>query len=176
MPELSPEGTLQDTPEREVRETPPYSKETVDLIMKNVRVGLKRSECYVGIVNKKTFYKWLHERPEFAEAMDLAELETKRRALLILHKGMEQDAKWSAWWLERRHRGEYAKRIEMTGADGGPVQFAWAETDDHGKDGDHPVQPASVGEGVPPEQGPVPGPQLAPPGAEDHGGAERPPA
>lgn len=102
----------------------PYRKETVDLVLSNLSLGLKRTECFIGIIAESTFFKWLKERPEFLEAVRIAEFKCKRRALFLLHRSMEKDARWSAWWLERKCSDEFAPRqkFEHTGARGGPIR------------------------------------------------------
>lgn len=91
----------------------PYTKNIVDLICQNLRAGIKRDECYIGIVGRSTFYKWLKEKPEFKEAVRLAEFNCKKKCVDYLHRGMEKDTKWAAWWLERKYKEEFGAQQQQ---------------------------------------------------------------
>ncbi len=95
-----------------------YTKANVDLICDNLKLGLIRDDCYRGIVSRKAFLNWLRDKPEFAEAVEQAELACKKRAITVVQQamvgnkanGIKADAKYACWWLERKHKAEFGTK------------------------------------------------------------------
>lgn len=90
-----------------------YTKEIVDMICGNIERGLSAKDSYIGIVDDNTFYKWLKVRPEFKEAVRIAEIKCKKRAIFLIQKAMIDSPQWAAWWLERKHFEEFSPRQKI---------------------------------------------------------------
>lgn len=102
-----------------------YTPETVDKLTQAIRLGATyQLACNYAGIGVSTFHDWLNAKPEFSQAIKEAE---GKAAVLWLGK-IEQaasDGNWqaAAWKLERRYPDMYGRnRVELTGANGGPVQ------------------------------------------------------
>lgn len=83
-------------------------------------------------VSKQTLYTWLHRGAEgdrpykaFLDAVEKAQGEADIRDLKTIRDAAQAGA-WqaAAWRLERRHPEQWGRRrVEMTGADGNPVDI-----------------------------------------------------
>jgi hypothetical protein len=107
-----------------------YSPETTNDICKNIEIGLsKRDSAILSDITEETFYTWIRDRPEFAEAVKKAMAKFKSNNLRIIQmaaapKRTDEKGKvvgggqWQAgaWLLERRLPGEFGLRqqIEFT--------------------------------------------------------------
>ena len=101
-----------------------YTPETVDKITQAIRLGATyKLACDYAGISEETFNQWRNNKPEFSDAIKEAE---GKGAVLWLGK-IEQaasDGNWqaAAWKLERRYPAMYGRqRLELTGANGGPV-------------------------------------------------------
>ena len=92
-----------------------YTKKVVDAICFNLKMGIGRRECWCGIISEETYYKWFNQRAEFKQAVELAELSCKKKAIFIIQNAMVNDPSWAAWWLERKHFSEFSlkNKLEM---------------------------------------------------------------
>ncbi len=102
-----------------------YTPETVKKLCDAIQLGLTyRLACLYGGITETTFYDWLQKKPEFSDAVKIAEGKAAVSWLAMI----EQAAKvgtWqaAAWKLERRYPQEYGKTVqEHQGKDGGPIQ------------------------------------------------------
>lgn len=87
-------------------------------------------------VSKQTLYNWLHRGADgerryvgFLDAVERAQSEADLRDLKTIREAA-QNGVWqaAAWRLERRHPEQWGRRrVEMTGADGGPVDVETRE-------------------------------------------------
>ena len=97
------------------------TKEMIEKISQELEMGLSREDCCVkfGIV-KSTFYAWM-KKSDFSNVVSKAEQRCKDRNIKIIQKAALKSWQAAAWWLERKHREEYARRSELTGAGGDPL-------------------------------------------------------
>ena len=112
-----------------------YSPELVKVFCDNLKLGMSRTDsCALVDISKETLSSWMGTnleekkrkgrhpgapfRPEFRIAVIKAELECKKRCIGIIQKAAITTWTAAAWWLERKHRDEFALRQEITGKDG----------------------------------------------------------
>lgn len=90
-----------------------YTTENVDAIMKALRLGMTRRDAGVaGDIDESTFCDWINRRPEFAEAVQKAELYAKQsRVERIMKAGQKGTWQADAWMLERKYADEFAQRM-----------------------------------------------------------------
>ena len=100
-----------------------YTPETVDKLTQAIRLGATYvlASNYAGI-SQQTFHQWRNTKPEFSEAITQAEGDAAIKWLALIEKHAQDLPQWAAWKLERRYPEMYGRqRVEMTGANGGPV-------------------------------------------------------
>lgn len=103
----------------------------VEKLLYGLRMGMTRRAAsgYAGF-SKSTLYRMLEDDPEgtFGTALENAEAEAEATYSAIIAREAAIPKNWTAaaWWLERRHPADYARRekVEMTGKDGGPIEHA----------------------------------------------------
>lgn len=102
-----------------------YTPETVDKLTQAIRLGATYAlACNYAGIGVSTFHEWLNAKPEFAEAIKDAE-GTGAIGWLAKIEAAASDGNWqaAAWKLERRYPDMYGRnRVELTGANGGPVR------------------------------------------------------
>lgn len=107
--------------------------EVVDKLLQALRAGNFRNVAaeWAGIEDR-TLRNWMakgqaekkgRHRDFFRRVME-AEQAAEIRAVGLLMKAAENDAKHAAWWLERKFPERWGRkdRHEVTGANGGPMQ------------------------------------------------------
>lgn len=104
-----------------------YTPETVKRILEAIKLGVAYVDAanYAG-VGLATFNEWRDRYPEFAEAVESASGQAVTACMAKIQKAATEGS-WqaSAWILERRHPDRYGRtRVELTGAEGGPVAVA----------------------------------------------------
>jgi transposase-like protein len=104
-----------------------YTPETVKRIIEAIKLGVAYVDAanYAG-VGLATFNEWRDRYPEFAEAVESASGQAVTACMAKIQKAATEGS-WqaSAWILERRHPDRYGRtRVELTGAEGGPVAIA----------------------------------------------------
>lgn len=114
---------------------PKQTPERIASIIQALETGMTRraAAAHAGI-HHATFYRWLESDATLRDDVERAESKAESRFLLrIMEAATKGTWQAAAWWLERRHPKEYAlkNRVEMTGADGGPVQTQQVSLDDH---------------------------------------------
>lgn len=86
--------------------------EIQERVLKAIACGATRPAAagFAGIC-EDTFYKMLNVVPGFSESVKIAEMKAVARFQLKVTKAA-QEGNWTAaaWWLERRHPNDYAKR------------------------------------------------------------------
>jgi len=111
-----------------------YTPEVVERITHAIRLGAThRLACLYAGVSHETFYRWLSEKPDFYDAVKLAEGAGAVGWLAKIEQAA-QSGEWTAaaWKLERRYPDEYGRRVQdtrLSGGDGGPIRI---ETYDYG--------------------------------------------
>lgn len=112
-----------------------YTPETVDKITQAIRLGATyKLACDYAGISEDTFARWRERYAGFAEAIKLAEGEGALKSLAVIERAANgvkgEDGEYilaptwqaAAWKLERRYPDMYGKqRLELTGANGGPV-------------------------------------------------------
>lgn len=116
-----------------------FTRDVVNRLLRGIRMGgTYESACRYAGIDYNTFCNWRdgkfprgldddqkEMKLEFLEALTRAEGDSGARALSTIQQAMSQgDWKAASWLLERRWPDEYGqRRVEITGKDGGPVQF-----------------------------------------------------
>ena len=119
--------------------------EVQESICQAIRAGNTKEVAaeFVGI-DRTTLFEWIargkgtDERPrtarfaDFADAVAKAEAAAVVRNVAIIEQAAAKNWQAAAWWLERRHRGEWAKtenhNQQVSGLDGGPIQYIEVHT------------------------------------------------
>lgn len=108
-----------------------YTKARVDTIIAAIRLGAPdHLAAKAGGICRQSFYEWIKQYPEFANAVAEAEGARAVRWLTVIDSAAQAgDAKAAEWMLERVHPQEFGRRtaIEMSGANGGPIEIATAK-------------------------------------------------
>ena len=104
-----------------------YTPETVKRVIEAIKLGCAYVDAanYAGI-NYDTFNEWRKQYPEFSDAVETASGAAVTACMAKIQKAATEGS-WqaSAWILERRHPDRYGRtRVELTGAEGGPVAVA----------------------------------------------------
>jgi len=104
-----------------------YTPDRVKKIIEAIKLGVAYVDAasYAG-VGLATFNEWRDRYPEFAEAVEEAAGQAVVANMAKIQKAATEGS-WqaSAWILERRHPDRYGRtRVELTGAEGGPVAIA----------------------------------------------------
>ena len=101
----------------------------VDRLLEGLKVGMtRRAACAAAGISKTSLYRMLENDPDgtFGTLIENAEGEAEAAFSEIIAKATLDPKNWTAaaWWLERRHPQDYARRdkVEMTGKDGGPIE------------------------------------------------------
>jgi hypothetical protein len=127
------EETMGSNAGRRTKRTP----ERVQALVEALRAGnyIEASCSYAGI-SVATYYNWVNdaekddatpEAIEFLEAVSKARADAEVRNVSFIQRAASDPRHWSAaaWWLERSHPTRWGRqqRLEVTGADGGPIQI-----------------------------------------------------
>ncbi len=79
--------------------------------------------CYYAEISTVTFYAYLKKNPEFVNRRD----QLKERPVLMARQKVvneiTSDVKVAQWFLERKRKGEFAVRTDITSGDE-PLQFS----------------------------------------------------
>lgn len=86
-----------------------YSKEMKDAIVKRIGMGNTYTNAckYVGICYD-TFLEWQQKYPEFVEELEKADAECEAARVATILVASKESWQAAAWWLERRHKEDYA--------------------------------------------------------------------
>jgi hypothetical protein len=90
-----------------------YTKETVARIIETLESGDGRvAACKNAGINYTTFLRWMDEKSEFCESVKKAEETGIDRIKDAQIQKILTNESWqsAAWWLERRHAEQFAKR------------------------------------------------------------------
>lgn len=123
-------------PPRPMGRPPKISQELIEKICLAVRAGnyIETAAAYAG-VNKSTLYDWLKRGArargggiykDFSNAVEQAMATAEVHMVAKIAKAAERNWGAAAWHLERTRPARFGKqeRMELTGADGGPVRHA----------------------------------------------------
>jgi len=97
-----------------------YSKQITDEIAKHLEGGTGRVDaCTLAGLTFETFNQWMKDprKPEFSESIKKAEAKCKQRNIQLIQKAALDTWQAAAWWLERKHRDEFAllQKLEHSG-------------------------------------------------------------
>jgi hypothetical protein len=101
-----------------------YTPETVDKLTQAIRLGATyKLACDYAGIGERTFYDWMTAHPQFSQAIKQAEGAAAVKWLAKIEQAGEDSWPAFAWKLERRYPEMYGRqRMEITGADNGPIQ------------------------------------------------------
>lgn len=104
-----------------------YTPDVVKRILDALRDGNSHNgAAAAGGIVPSTFYEWMNAHPDFSEAVHHAERECELALVADLRKMAREDHRPLQFMLERRFPETWGRRqeqkIEITGANGGPVQ------------------------------------------------------
>lgn len=107
-----------------------YTPETVDKLVQAIRLGATyKLACDYAGITFETFNQWRSSKSEFSDAIQKAE-GAGALGWLAKIEAAANDGNWqaAAWKLERRYPKDYGrKHLEITGAEGAPVQIALSD-------------------------------------------------
>lgn len=88
-----------------------YDRElVVPIILNYIRDGNTiKDACALAGISRHTFKLWRKENPNLTNLMKKAELEAKNWHIRNIKTHANVDWKASAWYLERKHKGEWGK-------------------------------------------------------------------
>lgn len=88
-----------------------YDKDlVVPVILNYIRDGNTiKDACALAGVSRQVFVMWRKENPSLVSLMKKAELEAKNWHIRNIKTHANVDWKASAWYLERKHKGEWGK-------------------------------------------------------------------
>jgi len=93
-----------------------YEPDIVKEINDNLELGMTRTDtCDLVGICYETFMTWQKKHPEFLATIKKSEQKCKKRCIGIIQKAAVTTWQAAAWWLERKHRNEYALRQEIGG-------------------------------------------------------------
>jgi hypothetical protein len=102
--------------------------EAIEKMLDALRLGMtRRAASGAAGFSKSTLYRMLENDTDgtLLTAIEKAEAQAEATYSTIVANAAADPKNWTAaaWWLERRHPADYAKRekVEMTGKDGGPI-------------------------------------------------------
>ena len=89
------------------------------------RKGATILEAIDGIMSESTYHEHRKNNLEFGARMELAKDYITEIARGLLAKRIEKgDVDIARWWLERKQKGEFSLRAELTGKDGESIGVA----------------------------------------------------
>lgn len=101
--------------------------ESTEKLLKGLRLGMTRraASAFAGF-SRTTLYRMIDKDDgTLVTAIEKAEGEAEAEFSAIVAREAAVPKNWTAaaWWLERRHPSDYARRerVEMSGPDGGPI-------------------------------------------------------
>jgi Transposase len=108
-----------------------YSPEMRKAICEVLRVGVTRACAarHAG-VSDDTLRAWMERHAEFAEAVEKAEADCEARMTARLYQeATREGGDWRAAlaWLKCRRPAEWGDKVEVAGADGGPIEIVVRE-------------------------------------------------
>ena len=112
-----------------MRQGKAVTDQAVNRLIEALRIGMtRRAACGVAGFSATTLYRMMgNDDGTLVAAMEKAEAEAEATYSTIVANAAADPKNWTAaaWWLERRHPSDYAKRerVEMTGKDGGPIDY-----------------------------------------------------
>lgn len=98
---------------------------TVEIVLSLIRTGVPTAHAAAAAgIHRATWYRALKDSPELARDADLAESAAIASKIGVISTAA-QNGNWTAaaWWLERRHPQDFARRDNLALSGGGvPVE------------------------------------------------------
>lgn len=87
--------------------------ERLEIIYKCISDGLSQKDAAVMAgISEDTFSLWKRDDSDFSENIMKKEIQHKQRHIENIKKASDKSWQASAWWLERKHKKEFAQKIE----------------------------------------------------------------
>jgi sensor c-di-GMP phosphodiesterase-like protein len=85
----------------------------LDIIYKAIGDGLSQKDAAIlAGIDESTLYIWKKDDQSFSSQIEQKEIEYKQRHIENIKKASDKNWQASAWWLERKHKKEFAQKIE----------------------------------------------------------------
>lgn len=115
-----------------------YSDTIVKSLVKSFEDGSTVTEaCHIAGISRQIFYYWMKEHKDFFDRISVAQEYPDYVARSLITSAMKSgDVDTAKWWAERRMKGEFSARAEITGKDGErlmPNNYVSFESDDPSK-------------------------------------------
>lgn len=95
-----------------------FNEDTVRKLEESFAIGASVSEaCYYADISRETYYRWEKENPELKEKYDRLKEKPVLKARQTIAKALD-NVDVAKWYLERKLKGEFSLRSELTGKDG----------------------------------------------------------
>lgn len=115
---------MSETPETKPNPVGRPSSMTPEVISKLEEVfaigGSDAEACFYADISHQTLYKYQNENPEFTERKNALKERPILKARQTIIKNLD-DADTAKWFLQRKKKGEFSERQELTGAEGKPL-------------------------------------------------------
>ena len=99
-------------------------KEQWDEFLKGLRCGLSLTDsCAHTSIDRGTVYNRKKRDAKFSAEFEKALIAPKVRAIQVVQRAFGASWQSAAWWLERKHKDEFALRSEHVGANGQPLEI-----------------------------------------------------
>jgi hypothetical protein len=76
--------------------------------------------CFYAGISRTAYYNWIEENPELVDRFDALRENPVLKARRSVIDGLV-DPEFALKYLERKKKGEFSVRQEITGADGNPI-------------------------------------------------------
>lgn len=124
------------------------SKEMITKITNLIKAGnFAKIACQVARISEDTYYRWIklgkahlendgldeEGNPslysEFSESIKEAEAQAEARVVMKIQQAMDETWQAGAWYLERKYPERWAKREQLTIAEGDPLPLYETDPD-----------------------------------------------
>jgi len=94
-------------------------KHQIESLLEAIEAGNNVTDaCILAKISRVTYHTWVKEKEGFEDQVLLAEVKCKNKHMKVIQDAAQKTWQAAAWWLERKHKSEYALRQEVTGKDG----------------------------------------------------------
>lgn len=97
------------------------SKQTPEVVTKLEEVfaldGTVEEACFYAGISRNAYYEWIKADPSLNDRFEELRQRPFLKARQTIVKNLDQP-EHAKWYMERKKKGEFAQRTEMTGKDG----------------------------------------------------------
>lgn len=87
----------------------------VEAILRALEHGCtRRAAAGAADIHHSTLYAWMAADPTLSDAVEKAEQKAEMAYTAAVANAVPKNWQAAAWWLERRHAGDYGKRDHVT--------------------------------------------------------------